>query len=87
MDKDDVIVRITTVANGLSLTIERPDQPPHTVVYQNCDEEEDEVERFADFLYFLTDEFGPMSSRYSRRRIQTRIVSGDKYEGPDRIED
>lgn len=42
--------------------------------------ENDEVERFADFLRAIDIEFGPSTSRYSPKRIRIVVEPGDKYE-------
>jgi len=67
-------------ANGLILEIRYRDDSDdeNEVVYQ---EMEDEVEAFAEFLRFLTDEYGPPTSRYSPKRIHVIVEPGDKYEG------
>jgi len=51
------------------------------LVYQEADEEENEVEAFADFLRAIDEHYGPSTSRYSKRRIFIRVEPGDKYEG------
>jgi len=52
-----------------------------SIVYQDNDEsQEDEIERFADFLRVIESEYGPSTSRYSPARINIIVEPGDKYE-------
>jgi len=44
-------------------------------------DEDDDVEAFAAFLYYLVENFGPSPSRYSPKRIYIRVEPGDKHEG------
>lgn len=76
-----VSVSIAPARNGWVLTIRRPqDEEPETAVYQESYDHEDEIEAFADLLWFLNDEYGPSTSRYSPKRIVIRIEPGDKCE-------
>jgi len=40
--------------------------------------EDNEIEAFAAFLRLLDENYGPMSSRYSDRRIYITVAAGDK---------
>jgi hypothetical protein len=52
-----------------------------TIVYQDIHDNEDEdVERFADFLRAINYEFGPSTNRYSPKRIMVIVEPGDKYD-------
>jgi hypothetical protein len=70
---------IRRVQNGVVLRAE-PDgaDPGEEIVYQ--EQEDGEVEAFADFLRHLVEHYGPTTSRYSPKRISIRIDPGDKYE-------
>lgn len=46
-------------------------------------EEKEEIENFAQFLRLLDESYGPMTNRYSDKRIYVRVYPGDKYEGPN----
>ena len=65
--------------NGLVLNVEGPhdEEGLNEIVYQ--ERYEDEVEGFADFLRYLNEEFGPLTSRYDPKRIHIRIEPGDKF--------
>lgn len=58
---------IKTVTNGLVLTVIDDEEKKEEVVYQQ--KHDDEVECFADFLCFIVDYYGPVTSRYSEKRI------------------
>jgi hypothetical protein len=66
---------IKRAKNGWILKSE-DDGDVNTIVAQ--DDYADEVECFAAFLRTLSDEFGPMTSRYSPKRIYVRVEPGDK---------
>lgn len=71
--------------NGAILRVEnRESNGPDEVVYQET--EDDEVEAFAEFLRFLIDDYGPMTSRYSPKRIFVVVEPGDKYDPPRQVE-
>lgn len=73
---------IHRAANGAILRVEAdaPDTPPDEVVYQ--EREDDEVEAFAEFLRHLLEHYGPVTSRYSAKRIHIVVDAGDKYVEP-----
>lgn len=68
------------VTNGTVLRIE-PDAGDGTeveeIVYQERDG--DEIEAFADFLWTVTEHYGPTTSRSSPKRIRISVEPGDKY--------
>lgn len=70
---------IRRVTNGAILRVETdaPDTPPDEVVYQ--EREEDEIEAFAEFLRHLLEHYGPVTSRYSPKRIHIVVEPGDKF--------
>ena len=76
-------VEIRNALNGVVLRIDREilEEHPEEIVYQASDDAE--VEAFADFLRFLLAEYGPVSSRYSAKRIHVIVEPGDKYESPE----
>lgn len=49
------------------------------LVCQESYAEDDEVERFADFLRIIADNYGPSTSRYSAKRIYITVGPGDKH--------
>lgn len=61
--------------NGLILHSEEGE-----LLYQEENDERDELERFAAFLWTILDYYGPSTSRYSAKRIYIDIRPGDKYE-------
>ena len=69
---------IRRVTNGAILRVETdaPDTPDDEVVYQ--EREDDEIEAFAEFLRHLLEHYGPVTSRYSPKRIHIVIEPGDK---------
>jgi hypothetical protein len=72
---------IRRVQNGAVLRVEPDDEEPdEEIVYQ--EQEDGEVEAFADFLRHLVEHYGPATSRYSPKRITIQIDPGDKYEPP-----
>jgi len=72
---------IRRVLNGAVLRVESEgDGSEEEIVYQEQDD--DEIEAFADFLRHLVEHYGPTTSRYSPKRISIRIDPGDKYEPP-----
>jgi hypothetical protein len=69
------------VVNGLILEVR--DIPEgggevEEVVYQ--ERYDDEVSGFAEFLRYLSEQYGPSTSRYSSKRIYIEVRPGDKYE-------
>jgi len=77
-------IEIRNALNGVVLNIDRESLEQHAeeIVYQTTDDPDAEVEAFADFLRFLLEEYGPVSSRYSPKRIHVIVEPGDKYESP-----
>ena len=77
-------IEIRNALNGVVLKIDREGLEEHAeaIVYQATDDPDAEVEAFADFLRFLLEEYGPVSSRYSPKRIHVIVEPGDKYESP-----
>lgn len=75
-------IEIRNAVNGVVLRIDRDslEEHPEEIVYQKSGDAE--VEAFADFLRFLLEEYGPVSSRYSPKRIHVIVEPGDKYESP-----
>ncbi len=75
-------IEIRRVRNGVLLRVE-PEEggEAEEIVYQET--EFGEIEAFADFVRLLVDEYGPMSSRYSPKRIHVIVEPGDKYEPPE----
>jgi len=70
---------IRRVQYGVVLRVETDGaEPGEEIVYQ--EQEDGEVEAFADFLRHLVEHYGPTTSRYSPKRITIRIDPGDKYE-------
>ena len=51
-----------------------------TIVYQSG-YDEDEYERWQEFLVTLTDLYGPPDSRYNPKRIYIIVAPGDKWPG------
>ena len=72
---------IRRVQNGAVLRVEtNGEDSGEEIVYQ--EQEDDEIEAFADFLLHLVDHYGPTTSRYSLKRISVRVEPGDKNEPP-----
>jgi len=73
---------IRRATNGAILRVETdaPDTPSEEAVYQ--EREDDEIEAFAEFLRHLLEHYGPVTSRYSAKRIHILVEPGDKYEPP-----
>ena len=72
---------IRRVQNGAVLLVESEGKDSgEEIVYQ--EQEDAEIEAFADFLRHLVDHYGPTTSRYSPKRISIRVEPGDKYEPP-----
>lgn len=65
--------KIKPVKNGIILT----DNEGEEVVFQNT--EDSEHEQFADFLRYLSNEYGPSDGRYSDARIYISVAPGDKH--------
>ncbi len=74
---------IHRAANGAILRVETdaPDAQLDEVVYQ--EREDDEVEAFAEFLRHLLEHYGPVTNRYSAKRIHIVVEPGDKYTQPE----
>lgn len=74
---------IRSVKNGAILRVEYDagDEPEvEELVYQEPDEEGNEVDAFAEFLWAITEHYGPSTSRHSPKRISIHVEPGDKYE-------
>ena len=67
-------------SNGLVLEISQEGMEIDRIIYQESDNEDQEIERFKDFLCELVDSFGPPTSRYSKKRTYVTIEPGDKHE-------
>ncbi len=48
-------------------------------VYQEADDESNDIEAFADLLRAVNEHWGPSTSRYSAKRIYIRVGPGDKH--------
>ena len=70
--------KITFVANGALLKLQ---DEPRPEVFKFEDEDPGGL---VDMLQALVDYSGYLGSRYSRQRIQVRIIHGDKYECNDK---
>jgi hypothetical protein len=72
---------IRRVLNGAVLRVESGGEySGEEIVYQ--EQEDCEIEAFADFLRHLVEHYGPTTSRYSPKRIFIRVEPGDKCEPP-----
>ena len=63
--------KIERVKNGFLIEVE----DEILVFSETCD---NEIHAFAEFLRYLDDNYGPMTSRYSEERIYISIEKGDK---------
>lgn len=63
--------------NGFSI-----ETPEGEILYQDSNDD-NEIERFQEFLCFLRDTLGPTTSRHSKERIYIEVRPGDKWEGKD----
>lgn len=70
-------IEIRCVSNGAILKISPDWDKPDEIVYQSS--EDAEIEAFRDFLVYLLDHYGPMTGRYSAKRIYITTGPGDKY--------
>ena len=71
------------VKNGAVLRIEYDigdEVETEELVYQEADEEANEVEAFADFLRAINDHYGPSTSRYSPKRVYVVVEPGDEHD-------
>lgn len=68
---------IKKAKNGYIVQCDSEEDP---MVFQKISDEEDEVDAWASFLRELTDQYGPMTNRYSPKRIYIRVEPGDKFE-------
>lgn len=66
--------------NGLILEVTHEYGEKEIYTYQGSNDESDEIRRFSDFLYEISANYGPTTSRYSKERIHIEIKPGDKYE-------
>ncbi len=73
---------LNNALNGLVLKCIGDEGVEDITTYQQSDVEEQEAERFKDFLVDILEYFGPTTSRYSKHRIHISIEPGDKYEDP-----
>lgn len=74
-----MIFEIRKVRNGYVLKVSGREDGPEEVVCQ--EKYDDEVECFAGFLRYLNEEYGPVTNRYSEKRIYVNVEPGDKFEG------
>ena len=74
-----MIFQIRRVKNGLILKVitEEKNASKDEIVYQ--EKFDDEVDCFAGFLHYLNEEYGPTTSRHSKKRIFIAIKPGDKF--------
>lgn len=70
---------IKKAINGYIVSCDSDEEP---LVFQDIEDELEEVEAWACFLRELTDVYGPniCRSRYSPKRIYVEVRPGDKYE-------
>jgi hypothetical protein len=68
-------VTIKTVSNGLILTHKIEDETAQEVFEYS----DNEVDKFAEFLYRLSDLIGPSTGRHDAKRIYIKVAPGDKY--------
>lgn len=67
-------------SNGIILTVDDGDDKEQ-YVYQRTDE--GEIEAFAEFLWGILENYGPVTSRYSDKRIYIRVAPGDKNDAAE----
>ncbi len=68
---------VKNALNGFTLSSDEGE-----LLYQSSDDDTDEVDRFAEFLWAVNEHYGPTTSRYSAKRVRISIEPGDKYEEP-----
>lgn len=70
---------IKRAKNGYIVSCDSEEEP---MVFQALDDELDEVDAWARFLWELTDHYGPDAcrSRYSAKRVYIEVRPGDKYD-------
>jgi hypothetical protein len=66
--------------NGLVMEITNWEGEIEKIVYAEGDSDEQEIERFVEFLQTIDHHYGPSTGRYSKERISISTVVGDKYE-------
>jgi hypothetical protein len=72
---------LRNVTNGAVLRIEYDiGDEVEELVYQEQDEEGNDVEAFADFLRTIHEQYGPSTGRRSPKRIYISVAPGDKYD-------
>ncbi len=72
-----MVMVIKKVENGYILETTSGEETSIKVVEAKCEDEE--VEAFRDLLWEINDAVGPMTSRYSAKRIVVSIEPGDKH--------
>ena len=76
-----MIFEIRRVQNGAVLRVEMDGADSgEEIVYQ--EQEDAEIEAFADLLRHLVDHYDPTTSRSAPKRISIRVEPGDKYDPP-----
>ena len=73
-----MIFEFKKAKNGLVLEV-TDGEDKETITYQDGDTDEQEIERFRDFLCEINDSYGPVTSRHSKQRIYISVAPGDKY--------
>jgi quinol monooxygenase YgiN len=69
---------IKRAKNGYILQCDSDEDP---MVFQELSEEiMDEVDVWANFLWELTDQYGPSTSRHSKKRVRIKVEPGDKFQ-------
>lgn len=71
---------IKRVKNGWICETENSDGEKEIIVGREGGEQE-EIENFKTFVEEIIEEYGPMDSRYSEKRLRVFCIPGDKFEG------
>lgn len=66
---------IRRAENGLIMKIEDESEAVFQESYN------DDFEAWRDFLYYLTQNYGPSSGKYDSKTIRTVVIPGHKWEG------
>lgn len=79
-------LEIQSAGNGWIVTCKTgsPEDQDEIMVFEGADNCEvdpnQDVDKFADLLWYVSAQMGPSTGRYSPKRIKISVEPGDKYE-------
>ena len=80
-----IIFELSNIKNGIMLKAKLQEDGEEVIVYQESYHDDEDLERFADFLKVIDDSCGPTRDKYSDERIAITIEPGHKSKAAEKL--